>query len=100
MKIKLKKAELLSLIQELHNTEKVTFNTKLEARLCGAILVDLLKSLIKKAIDEKPQRTIELNTQQMFALNFVLPQLTPSHELDKIAIYEIITQINRECLSI
>jgi hypothetical protein len=101
MTIKLTADQLQALIAELRDgSERVSFNTKLEAKLSGAVLKEFFVKLMKKALDMKAKYKLELNEKEMLVLNHVLPQLNPVNTFNATVIAELHLKINQLCLSI
>jgi len=100
MKLKLKNDELTIFLIALQNVKGVGFNTRLENRICTCILKDFIKKLLKKAVDQKEKISVELDSQTMLMLDFILPQLPVEDIYNRSVIYGIYSQINQACLSI
>lgn len=100
MKLKLNHEEMNVLIYTLQDCNEVRFNTHFESRICGMILKDLLKTVMKKSIDLQEKSSFKLDDQTVLVLNQVLPQITPAGEFERAVLIKITTQINQRCLSI
>ncbi len=100
MKLKLNHEEINVLIYVLEDCEAVRFNTHFESKICGVIIRDFLKSIMKKSIDMQAKNSFKLDDQTVLVLNEVLPQLHPAGDYAQALMVNIITQINQRCLSI
>lgn len=101
MKIKISHYELVVLVQHLEKTKSIQFDTKIEAALCGSILVDFVRSLVKKAVDQRENYSITLDFRTLTTLNAVFPKLAQSHHpLNAVILSEIAAKINQQCQNI
>lgn len=100
MKLKLKKDELNALINTLRNCEEVSFNTKLEQKICGALIKEFVVKIAKKSIELTPKVSVSIDDQTAHALNFVMPQLVSEDAYSLTVTREIHAKINQACLSL
>lgn len=100
MKLKLKNEDFKIFMAAMSQCEYVTFNTKLEQRVCASILKDFIRKSAKKAIDNPDKVSITLDDQTLLTLNFVLPQLRVEEIYTQTIVKEVHAKINQQCLNI
>ncbi|MBN9293765.1 MAG: hypothetical protein J0G96_07290 [Flavobacteriia bacterium] len=75
------------------------FNTKLESRLSGAVIRELVKRLMNKQFSLQDKFSIKLSIPELLVLNVILPQVELPDTYSKSVILQLYLQIDKFCLS-
>lgn len=100
--MKLKKSEIQTLINTIGGqAENIRFNTKLEMKLSGKVIRNLMKKLFVRLCTEKNEFNVQFTDEEILVLDLILPQLsTPGDVYANAVIGSLYLTINQRAINL